>query len=375
VPEPDVNLVVDGGFENPEVTTTPANWDIFDSPAGGWTVEWRGDIPVSFDPPGSVGVQPRPDPAHLELHEGVAGLGTAQEGNQYAELDSDWGGHTNPQFSGEPASITIYQDIVTVPGAEYTLKYVWAARPSTAAATNRLEARADGVVVDDTGTLADPNAGITWIERSVNFTATDALTRLQFTDLGAADSLGTFLDNVRLFKISCPNVPQGSRVSVFSEESFGTGGDDTDIDNWDETGDTLSRDNQASGEDAFSPADGNDTGRFAKIGQDAWICRAVTTTGFHSMLLNYYWRGDNDAENDQDYGFPEFASGGNCATATFTAAAVHELDDGADGGSAWSGLQSVGLPDDVTLIRFRQDSDSSNEYFRIDGVGISGIAD
>lgn len=198
--EQTTNLVTNGSFEEPEVTSAP-QWDIFPSPASGWNIEWRADVPATYDPTGSVPVQSRPTVANLELHEGV--LGSASEGNQYTELDSDWGGHTNPQFSNEPASTSIYQTITTVPSRKYKLRFAWAPRPSTTADQNRLEVKWDGVVVHDTGNVADPNAGITWTEVEVEVTAIDALTELRFTDLGTAESNGTFLDNVRLFEILC----------------------------------------------------------------------------------------------------------------------------------------------------------------------------
>jgi len=187
-------LVATAKFENPEVATTQ-NWDVFDSPADGWNVEWRDADPGLFN--GDA----RPVVAHLELHEGV--LGAAFEGDQYAELDTDWGGPTSGT-SGEPASVSIYRDFATVPGADYILRYHFAPRPSTPAADNNLEVKIEGVALDTTGPTAGGGGPIAWAERSVPFTAGDASTEIRFTDLGTANSLGTFLDNVRLYQISCP---------------------------------------------------------------------------------------------------------------------------------------------------------------------------
>jgi predicted ribosomally synthesized peptide with SipW-like signal peptide len=182
-------------FENPDVNTSQ-NWDVFDSPVDGWNVEWRGDIPATF------GSQNRPDVAHLEYHEGV--LGAAFEGDQYAELDSDWGGPTD-NGQNEPASVSIYRNFATVPGANYVLRFQFAPRPNTPGADNNLETKVEGVAFDTTGPVAGGGGPIAWQERTVNFTATDASTEIRFTDLGTANSLGTFLDNVRLYQISCPN--------------------------------------------------------------------------------------------------------------------------------------------------------------------------
>lgn len=190
-----LNLVTNGGFETPLVAT-PEKWNIFDSVAGGWTVEWR-DATTTTHTDGQI----RPEPAHLELHRGV--LGAADEGEQYAELDSDWGGPTHTG-NGEPASIKIYQDIATVPGASYKIRFAWAPRPNTIAAENKLGIDWGGVSVGMLGPTADPNPGIEWSTQEIDVVATSTVTRLQFTDLGTSNSLGTFLDDVEVTQQSCP---------------------------------------------------------------------------------------------------------------------------------------------------------------------------
>lgn len=177
-------LVINSGFETPIVSD---GWNIFPSGASGlgWTVEWRSDIPITW------GGYPRPDPAQIELHRGV--LGPAYAGDQYAELDTDWYGLGHPQ-SGEPASVKIYQDIPTIPGLTYNIHFYFSPRPNTNIANNILEFSWDG---DVKATITAAGSGsIIWSEYTYNFTASGNTTRLQFTDLGTADSLGTFLDNV-----------------------------------------------------------------------------------------------------------------------------------------------------------------------------------
>lgn len=192
-PETDV-LAAAAKFENP-IVANPSLWDVFDSPVDGWNVEWRGDIPATS------GSQNRPAIAKLELHRGV--LGSAFEGQQYAELDTDWGG-PNGSGDGEPASVSIYRNFVTVPGASYTVKYHFAPRPNTVAADNNLELKIEGVIADSTGPVAGGGGPIAWQERTEAFVAADASTEIRFTDMGTANSLGTFLDNVRLYQTSCP---------------------------------------------------------------------------------------------------------------------------------------------------------------------------
>lgn len=186
------NVLIDGSFETPEVTN-PAQWDIFPSPAGGWQVAWRSDIPATFPP------QNRPAIANLEFHEGV--LGAAFQGDQYVELDTDWAG-PNGAGNGEPASVTIYQDIATTPGATYQWSYQFSPRPNTPASDNRVEMRWGGDVEDDTTNVAGGGA-IAWSQRTGSVVATTTTTRIQFTDLGTANSLGSFVDDFSLVKISC----------------------------------------------------------------------------------------------------------------------------------------------------------------------------
>lgn len=216
-------LIPGSGFETPEVTNG-AQWDIFPSPAGAWNVEWRSDVPATF------GSQNRPTVANLELHEGVLGL--AAEGDQYAELDTDWAG-PNGSGDGEPASVTIYQDIPTTPGNNYRIKYRFAARPDTSAADNRVEVRWGGDVVHDTGNVAGAAGPIVWTEYVVNVTATTTTTRLSFTDMGTANSLGSFIDDIRLYGESCePPVEEDDATltlaKVVVNNNFGNS-DDSDF--------------------------------------------------------------------------------------------------------------------------------------------------
>lgn len=201
------NLILNEGFELPGVVN-PAQWDIFPSPVAGWNVEWRGDIPATFGP------QNRPAIANLEIHRGV--LGSAFVGQQYVELDTDWGGPSD-SGNGEPASVAIYQDIATIPGVQYKIHFAFAPRPDTAATDNDLEVRWGGVVVDALGPTAGAAGPIVWTPFDIIVTATTTTTRVQFTDLGTANSLGTFLDDVRVTQESCPSAPpQGEATATLT---------------------------------------------------------------------------------------------------------------------------------------------------------------
>lgn len=211
VPDTNTNLVQNGSFETPLVVHS-TKWDIFDSVAGNWTVEWRADIPANW------GGQSRPSPPHLELHRGVNGW-TIFQGQQYAELDTDWNGHTG-SLNGEPASVKIYQDLVTVPGKNYQLKFAFSPRPSTQAVQNKLEVKWNGGVVVTLGPTAGGGNNI-WTEYTYNVTASGALTRLEFTDLGTANSEGTFLDHVRIHPMVCEYQIIGGTCTLWDLKDLG----------------------------------------------------------------------------------------------------------------------------------------------------------
>ena len=174
------NLIVNGSFEEP-IVGAPEMWDIYLTPeVPGWTIEW---MPGSGDDT---------DPM-LELHRGVNGW-LPQEGEQYAELDTDWDG-PDGGLNGEPASVMIYQDIATGEGCEYELKFYFSPRPGTPESDNSLEVKWNGSVLD---TISRAGSSQTdWSEHTYSVTATGPTTRLQFADLGTANSLGTFLDLVQ----------------------------------------------------------------------------------------------------------------------------------------------------------------------------------
>lgn len=191
--QPDVcesvnNLVVNGGFEAPDVTV--GNWSIFnDGTVGlGWDVQWNGAF---------VGA---PATAKLEIHDNL--WTPVVEGAQYAELDADWGYN-----NGEQASVVISQDIPTVAGHSYTLGYDFSPRPGTGSADNMLAVWVNGSNVQNQVADGSANSGNAWTHYTYNFVATGAMTTIAFKDMGTPNSVGTLLDNV---SVNCTggNEPQ-----------------------------------------------------------------------------------------------------------------------------------------------------------------------
>ncbi len=174
--EPQVNLVANGGFETPVLTTT---WDMV--PFTNSALKWLGQ----FVTPGGAGR------LGLEIQASAAGAPFA--GVQHAELDGD-----------HPTRI--YQDVVTIPGHDYSLKYFFSPRPDTAASENILEVAVGGSVVD-THTGAGTGSTV-WTPYTKTFVATATVTRIAFADIGNDDNgstggVGSYLDDV---SFSCVGV-------------------------------------------------------------------------------------------------------------------------------------------------------------------------
>jgi len=181
------NLIANGSFETPEVTD-PAKWQIFpDGTAGlGWNVEW-------VSGPATYLGEDRPQPALQEFHEDV--LGPAAEGNQYTELDSDWVGPSG-SLNGEPALISIYQNIPTIVGQTYELRYAYAPRPNTSGSQNNMDVKINGATVQSRSGVG--GGSIVWTYYPYQFVATSTSTKVEFVGGGTNDSLGIFLDDVSL---------------------------------------------------------------------------------------------------------------------------------------------------------------------------------
>ena len=214
------NLLANPSFENNTVTSA-TGWDIFpDGTAAGWRVEWAPGQSAIY------GSATRPDPANLELHKSgnLPGTGDipdswkAQEGNQYAELDADWNGHTG-SLNGEPALVRIYQDISTIPDKTYRISFYHSPRPQTSAEQNALKVYWDNVLQ----TTVDPGAGggaTSWTLYTYDFVANNSTSRIAFEGGGVADSFGVFLDNTGLAQ--CSLVIEGGECSLWPLKDLDT---------------------------------------------------------------------------------------------------------------------------------------------------------
>jgi len=182
-----VNLVKNGGFEAP-VVTKAQGWDVFANGTIGldWIVHWM---------PSVTGA---PVLGNIEIQNNILGW-FAKGGTQYAELDSDWDSAINT----EGASTVISQNIATIPGRTYNLKYSFSARPDTGSADNMMDILWGGTVASSTSATGIGFGTNIWKDYSMNVTATSTLTTLSFADKGPANSLGVFLDDVSLTCDTC----------------------------------------------------------------------------------------------------------------------------------------------------------------------------
>lgn len=186
--KPEVNLLKNGSFEKPLVETTE-KWDIFNKNNDelDWAVEWLGEDTSYND-------NTRPEDANLELHRSVNGW-LANDGDQYAELDSDWDGVQNT-LQGEPASVKISQEIQTIPGYKYEVSYDFSPRPRTSVDNNKLKVEWNTTELSNESKDGTDNANTVWENKSLEVIADSEITIVSFSDQGIPNSEGTFLDNV-----------------------------------------------------------------------------------------------------------------------------------------------------------------------------------
>lgn len=196
-------LITNGGFEAP-VVSTPEQWDVYPSgtPGLGWTADWLPTDPTTFN------AETQPATANLELQQSGHHGFLADEGQQWAELDTDWAGPS--AGIGAPASVDIYQDVTTVPGDIYLLSFSFSPQPEFPTAADNTLSVDWGVSHVDTISRANISGTQNeWLPYTYSLVATTTTTRLMFTDLGTPNSFGTYLDAVSLCDTLATGTPGG----------------------------------------------------------------------------------------------------------------------------------------------------------------------
>jgi len=163
------NLIVNGGFEQINETSGQGGhaWGVYDQIPGWQTISGSG----------------------IEVQNNVAG--TAFEGSSHVELDS----HDNSAMR---------QYIDTVLGASYTLSFAYSPRPGNGADTTGIELLWNGNLL---ATLAGSGVGqsdTVWTQYSYVVKATGTSSALGFRAIGTSDSLGGYLDDVKMSAVPEP---------------------------------------------------------------------------------------------------------------------------------------------------------------------------
>ena len=161
------SLLTNGSFES--TTQASGTWNVYPS-IDGWT---------TTSGPG------------IEIRNNVSG--TAQDGNNFVELDSHGNSWMSQTFSS--------------PGSVLDISYWYAAREGTGASTNGIEIWLNGT---DIGNLFTPgNSGngtnnTAWILYSANVTGIAGSNTLEFRAVGTSETYGGSLDNVSVNAVPLP---------------------------------------------------------------------------------------------------------------------------------------------------------------------------
>jgi hypothetical protein len=157
-PTRDGNIVVNGGFEEPRLAR--GGWQVFPELPGWFTTAGPG----------------------IEIQAG--GSGRPFEGRQLLELDSH-------------APTWIAQDLRTRRGT-YAIEIAVSPRPGTPAADNRIGIYWDGELVARVEADGTGMSQTSWQVVTVIVRARSARTRLEIRDEGTPNSLGGYIDDVRV---------------------------------------------------------------------------------------------------------------------------------------------------------------------------------
>jgi hypothetical protein len=202
-----LNLVTNGGFEKPGVTSL-TKWDIFPSgtPTLDWTVVWT-PADYALSPYHGITI---PTIANLELQKAFTDDGIIpQEGNQYAELDTDWNGHVG-NLAGEPANVKISEDLSTIAGGGYHISYWQRCRAIEPTCNLQFDWGAFSASTGGVGGVS----GV-WTHHEFDLTAPGTLTTISFTDTGVPNTYGTLIDNVSVeLTRAPPSIPEFPSVAL-----------------------------------------------------------------------------------------------------------------------------------------------------------------
>ena len=166
-----VNLIVNGSFEDPDVEV--GGWEVYDAVTG-WSTSGAG----------------------IEIRDNVAG--TAYIGDQFAELDTH---HRGYEYSKGETNSSIFQTVNTILGQSYLLSFAYAPRINKLEDTNGIEVFWNNKSLASVSAKGGHTHNWTVYEYIVTGTGSDVL---QFSAIGAGDTLGGSLDAVSVSAVPIP---------------------------------------------------------------------------------------------------------------------------------------------------------------------------
>ena len=194
VKETSIELVTNGGFEVPELTSSWGIVPLSDTSLG-WSV-------APTNPPWDEG-----QPQGLELQR----IKTADSGTQYAELDAY-----------DP--VRIWQEIGPCESGLYSLRYAWSPRPGVA--QNEMEVYWNGDQIATHSASGSGNSDTVWTQETCAFISgpSDSGFTIEFREIGPHDQLGMFLDSVSVVCVEEETAWAGTEVgeTPFSGANWAT---------------------------------------------------------------------------------------------------------------------------------------------------------
>lgn len=191
------NLLSNGSFEDPIVTDNDGDWEL--TSITNWVVTKVSDGTSTLS----------------ELWRNF--MGGPSDGDQHVELDAE-----------EPTQLA--QDVTTIPGATYELRFDFSPRPGTDASENDVDALVDGSAIMNVSEDGSGNNETDWTTHSDTFVANGTSTEIAFADRGndngEGPDVGSLIDNAVLCLVEEPDVPsysQGSYGDGYSQGSYGGG--------------------------------------------------------------------------------------------------------------------------------------------------------